>query len=206
VGLTPRSGPDPGVLVALLEEAVVRLFTAIKFFFLILFNRKVAEAVLAAHQRLLKGESPTPKQAEEKIEGRQKALPTDVAASELGVVAGLLALLQREARFVDFLMEDVEGFGDADVGAVARSVHRGCRKALDQYLTLEAIRSEKEGDRLTVAAGFDPGALRLEGKVTGDPPFDGTLRHHGWKLVKANLPKPPAGQDASIVMPAEVEV
>lgn len=184
----------------------MRLFIAIKFFFLVLFNRKVAEAVVAAHQSLLKGPTQAPKQAEEKIEGRQKALPTDVGASELGIVAGLLALLQREARFVDFLMEDVEGFGDADVGAAARSVHRGCRKALEQYVQLEALRPEKEGDTLNVPAGFDPGALRLEGKVTGDPPFTGTLRHHGWKLVKANLPKPPAGQDASVVMPAEVEV
>src|SRR4051812_45882142 len=42
----------------------------------------------------------------------------------------LLALLQREGRFVDFLQENVTGFSDQDVGAAARVVHEGCRKAL----------------------------------------------------------------------------
>jgi hypothetical protein len=40
----------------------------------------------------------------------------------------LLATLQREARFVDFIKESLEGYSDAQIGAVARDVHRDCGK------------------------------------------------------------------------------
>jgi len=103
-------------------------------------------------------------------------------------------------------MEDIEAFADAQVGAAARTVHRGCRKALQDYVELSPVRTEKEGDRLIVEAGFDPSAIRLSGNLSGHPPFQGVLRHHGWRVVRASLPEPPASQDLSIVTPAEVEI
>src|SRR5215467_4616236 len=45
----------------------------------------------------------------------------------------LLSALQREGRLVDFLQQDVAGFGDDQVGAAARVVHSGCRKVMQQY-------------------------------------------------------------------------
>jgi hypothetical protein len=42
--------------------------------------------------------------------------------------------------------------------------------------------------------------------VTGDPPFRGTLKHHGWRVKGYKLPKPPEGQDDLVVAPAEVEI
>jgi len=181
----------------------VRLVLAFKLFFLILFKRDVANAMQAAYEQLQRGE-PVVKEPEKKEPARQKAAPTEVEG--LGPVAAVLALLQREARFIDFLMEDIEPFSDAQVGAAARTVHRGARKALQDYVQITPVRDEKEGAQLTVEPGFDAGAIRLTGNLTGNPPFQGTLRHHGWRVAKANLPAPPPNQDASIVMPAEVEI
>src|SRR5947209_4365098 len=49
----------------------------------------------------------------------------------------LLALLQREGRLLDFLMEDVQSLPDDRIGAAVRSIHRTCRKALQDHLVLE---------------------------------------------------------------------
>jgi hypothetical protein len=118
----------------------------------------------------------------------------------------LLALLQREGRLVDFLREDIQQFEDAQIGAAARSVHEGCTKVLDDYFSIEPVRKEGEGDDVTVPEGFDPSAIKLVGEVTGDPPFKGTLAHHGWKAQKAELPEQPEGQDRTVIGQAEVEV
>jgi hypothetical protein len=118
----------------------------------------------------------------------------------------LLAVLQREGRFVDFLEEDLTGFPDAAVGAAARTVHAGCKKALDELLGLEPVYREPEGAQVTVERGFDPAAVRLTGNVVGDPPFRGALRHHGWRAREVKLPRAPDGEDASVVAPAEVEL
>src|SRR4051812_30127509 len=61
----------------------------------------------------------------------------------------LLALLQREARLVDFLEEDIAGFSDAEVGAAARVVHEGGRRVLRENFSLEPVRREAEGAALT---------------------------------------------------------
>ena len=54
--------------------------------------------------------------------------------------------------------------------------------------------------------GFDPSAVRVIGNVTGQPPFTGTLRHHGWRVKELRIAAPPAGQDEFVVQPAEVEL
>jgi Domain of unknown function (DUF2760) len=118
----------------------------------------------------------------------------------------LLAVLQREGRLIDFCEEDVSAFSDADVGAAARTVHAGCRKVLRDGLELAPIRTEPEGSQVQVPAGFDPAAVRLTGNVVGAPPFTGTLRHHGWRAARVRLPPPPAGQDGTVLAPAEVEL
>ncbi|MBI3925548.1 MAG: DUF2760 domain-containing protein [Armatimonadetes bacterium] len=123
-----------------------------------------------------------------------------------GTAAEVLSALQREGRFVDFLQEELESFSDGQVGAVARGLHEGCRKVMRQYLTVEPVLPAPEGDPVTVEAGFDASAIRLVGKVEGDPPFTGTLRHHGWRLSRAELPRAPSGADPSVLVPAEVEL
>ncbi len=127
-------------------------------------------------------------------------------AEEHAAALHLLSILQRDGRFVDFLQEDVAGFSDAEVGAAARIVHQGCRKAFKQYFTLEPVRKEAEGAAVTVEKGFDPALVRLAGNVTGDPPFKGKLAHAGWRVTNVALPARPQGIDPAIVAPAEVEL
>ncbi|WP_438883345.1 DUF2760 domain-containing protein, partial [Bacillus cereus group sp. Bce013] len=62
----------------------------------------------------------------------------------------LLAILQKEARFIDFLQEELSAFSDEEVGAAARVIHSGGQKVLKEYLTLEPIRTEEEETRITV--------------------------------------------------------
>ena len=118
----------------------------------------------------------------------------------------LLGLLQREARFVDFIQEDVANYSDADIGGAARQVHAGCRKVLQEHFTLAPARSEPEGSRVVLEAGFDASAVRLTGNVVGEAPFRGTLRHPGWKATDVRLPRTSEGHNPNIVAAAEVEL
>jgi hypothetical protein len=119
----------------------------------------------------------------------------------------LLALLQRDGRLVDFLSEDITPYQDAQVGAAVRELHASCRKALEQYVTLEPVLDGEEDRPVTVQEGFDPAAVKLVGNVTGRPPLRGLLRHRGWRVAKINLPSlPPRGTAREVVAPAEVEI
>lgn len=118
----------------------------------------------------------------------------------------LLALFQREGRFIDFLHESIRDFSDEEVGAAARVVHEGCKKALDQHFTLGAAHPGEEETRIKVPEGFDPAAIRLTGNVVGEAPFHGILAHRGWRVEKAELPKLSEEHDATILAPAEVEL
>ncbi|OCH12297.1 MULTISPECIES: DUF2760 domain-containing protein [unclassified Aliivibrio] len=118
----------------------------------------------------------------------------------------LLSLLQKEARFIDFMQEDLKGFADAEVGAAARVIHDGGQKVLSEYFTLVPVRTEEEESRLSIPAGFNPSEVRLTGNVVGEAPFNGTLIHRGWKVAEVKLPKLADGYDATIVAPAEVEL
>lgn len=118
----------------------------------------------------------------------------------------LLSLLQREARLIDFTQENLAGHADADIGAAARVVHEGCAKVLRDYFTIEAVRQEAEGSRVTLPAGFDPASVRLTGNVVGAAPFTGTLSHRGWRAAGVRLPKLSEQHDAAILAPAEVEL
>jgi len=114
--------------------------------------------------------------------------------------------LQREGRLVDFLRESIDGYDDAAVGAAVRDIHRGCKKALDEHFTLEPVMGGAENDRVSIAVGFDAARIRLVGEVKGQPPFSGTLRHHGWAATKIKLPQVTGAVDHTVVAPAEVEI
>lgn len=118
----------------------------------------------------------------------------------------LMGLLQNEARFVDFIEEEVTAYTDAEIGAAARVVHEGCRKVLRQYFDLEPVRKEAENTRITVPKGFDAAAIRLTGHIVGQPPFSGTLVHRGWRVSRVKLPRVAEGHDTSVIATAEVEL
>jgi hypothetical protein len=117
-----------------------------------------------------------------------------------------LVLLQREGRLVDFLLEDIQGLDNEQIGAAVRDIHRDCQKALRDHLVLEPVMRGEERSTVEVPPGFDPSAVRLTGNVTGQPPFKGTLQHHGWRVTEIKLGPPPEGQDDLVLQPAEVEL
>jgi hypothetical protein len=117
----------------------------------------------------------------------------------------LLAILQRDGRLVDFLMEDLTPYQDAQVGAAVRDVHRGCREAIDRYASLTPVLDLEEGSTVTVERDSEPARIKVVGNVAGAPPYRGTLRHRGWEVSRLALPPLPATGRA-VVAPAEVEV
>ena len=136
----------------------------------------------------------------EKIVEKTIEVPTQTAALQL------LGLMQREARFIDFIQEDVAPYTDAEIGAAARVVHEGCRKVLREHFAIAPVRTEAEGSRITLPAGFDAAAVRLTGNVVGQAPFTGTLGHRGWQVTEVKLPQLTDAQAAKVIAQAEVEL
>jgi Domain of unknown function (DUF2760) len=142
------------------------------------------------------------KGAKQFLEGKQPDAHAEGGNSHLR----LLALLQREGRLIDFFKEDVSQFTDAQIGAAMRIIHRECNKALEEFVALRPLFQEAEGASVSLAQGYDVHAIKVIGKVKGAPPYQGILRHKGWKAHKLSLPKQILQADQSVVCPAEVEV
>jgi hypothetical protein len=181
-----------------------RLWFAWLCFFRVLFDGTFAARVWSARQPAALP-APTPSTAP--AAAAPSTRPSPPAASPDGVEAlQLLSLLQREGRLVDFLQQDIASFPDADVGAAARVVHDGCRRALRAHATIEPVRSESEGARVVLPPGFAPDEVKLTGSVGGEPPYKGVLRHRGWRATRLELPQVVGGHDAHVLAPAEVEL
>lgn len=118
----------------------------------------------------------------------------------------LLQLLQQQARFVDFIKEDIQAYSDEEVGAAARQVHSGCASLLEQHFTIDVVSQAAENERMTVPADYDPQQIKLEGLIEGTGPFSGTLIHPGWQVTDVRLPQVSQSSQLSVLAPAEVEV
>jgi len=116
----------------------------------------------------------------------------------------ILAILQRDARLVDFLMEDISAYSDEQVGAAVRDVQEQSRQSISRYLSLEPVIDGVEGDYTKIAEGAARGSVKFVGNVpaSGTAP-GGLLRHKGWKAAKADLP---TSAPSLILAPAEIEV
>src|SRR5438552_711624 len=113
--------------------------------------------------------------------------PPPAPPKPAGTPLRMLALLQAESRLVDFLMEDVQGYTDAQIGQAVREVHKKARAALLQHATIEPVLKGTEGDTTTVPKGFDPSAIRVVGNIAGEPPFKGEINHVGWRVKELKL-------------------
>ncbi|MCS7022456.1 MAG: DUF2760 domain-containing protein [Gemmataceae bacterium] len=118
----------------------------------------------------------------------------------------LLAVLQEQARLVDFLQEDLSGASDAQIGQAVREIHRQARRALQEHLVLEPVLAATEGETVTIPAGYDPSAIRVIGHVTGTPPYRGQVEHPGWRAREVRLPEVVASADPHIIQPAVVQI
>jgi len=134
--------------------------------------------------------------------------PLKAIAPEKAHASGLfvLSVLQQDGRLIDFLQQDVAGFSDEEVGGAARVVHGGCRKALDRLISVAPVLKDAEGSTVTVPPGFDSSRIRLTGNVAGQPPYKGSLKHHGWVAAQVKFPTLSDAIDYRVVAPAEVEL
>ncbi|MDP3331395.1 MAG: DUF2760 domain-containing protein [Methylococcaceae bacterium] len=187
------------ILIVLLLSMVISLARS---------NKKPAES---AAQPLTVTPEPVIKVVEKIVEVEkivQAPAPEPVILKEATPDAALqlLGLLQKEARVIDFIKEDIGNYSDADIGVAARVVHEGCNKAINEHFTLATVRSESEGSKVTLPAGFDAGSVRLTGNIVGSAPFTGTLVHKGWQVTELRLPKLTQGYNAKFIAAAEVEL
>jgi hypothetical protein len=117
-----------------------------------------------------------------------------------------LSVLQREGRLLDFFDEDLKQYSDEQIGAAVRSIQADCKQAVKKYIDPRPVVNVNEGETYTVAPGFDMNAITLVGNVTGEPPFEGIVRHPGWKAGKKEIPRLADIRDASVITPAEIEI
>jgi hypothetical protein len=181
-----------------------RIWLAVRVFFLTLFNAQVAAQVaraLAERKTAAPSPAPAPKPA--------PAAPKPSAAKPVvrSEAISLLATLQREARFIDFIQESLADYTDAQIGAAARDVHRDCATVLNRMFAVRPAVPQEENSQVDLPAGFDPGRWRLTGNVTGEPPFRGRLVHAGWEAATCELPTwSGSAAAARVIAPAEVEL
>jgi len=175
---------------------------ALKVFFRALRDRTFA----AQLGRLLQGQALTLSTTEAPLAGRLRADPGAQAPTRSDALT-LLATLQREARLIDFLMEDLASYDDAQIGAAVRDVHRDCAAALERMFALRPLRSQEEGSHVEILAGYNSLQVKLTGNVPGQLPLRGTLVHHGWQAMQCELPAWSGQEEAArVIAPAEVEV
>ena len=171
---------------------------AFRAFFSLIFHGRIADDILATLQL---DEGGTPVVVTQTVTVGQPVAPGDQGDRALQ----LLALLQRDGRLVDFLMEDLGTYLDAQIGAAVRSVHAGCRDTLARYFTLQPVLEEEEGSRVTLDRDTDPARVKFVGNLGTTSQFLGTVRHRGWEAAGTELPPlPHTGR--TIVAPAEVEI
>jgi hypothetical protein len=152
---------------------------------------------------------------------RQKAAPREPAAEPARPapvrpeasradpeIVHFLAMLQEKGRLVDFLMDDINAYNDAQVGAAARVVHAGCASVLREHFRISPVRTEEEGSTVQVPPGYSADEYRLVGKIAGPAPFSGVLVHRGWKTDMVKLPQLLRGASDQLptIAPAEVEL
>ncbi len=180
-----------------------RFSTAVRAFFGSLMDAATAERVATALSgAALPAPSPPPVA---KPEPRVAPAPPPPPAQNAAVT--LLATLQREARLVDFLQEDLSAYADEQIGAAVREVHRDAAKTLDRLFGLRPVVTAEEGSRVDVPAGFDAARYRLTGRISGTGPYHGALRHRGWEATHCQLPTYTGSTAAALtIAPAEVEL
>jgi hypothetical protein len=172
-----------------------RILLAFRSFFALLFHGALPDEVLRALH--LSRSAPTPVKA---------AAPA--AAPVVRVSDGalqMLAILQRDSRLVDFLMEDISSYADDQIGAAGRELHDQCRDSMARYVSLQPVIDGVEGT-FAKAPSADANIVKFVGNVPAKLPPGGTLRHKGWRVVKVDLPTLGPKQDATIIAPAEIEV
>lgn len=169
-----------------------RISSAFRSFFAILFGGSLPEDI-AREFGYMKPVPPPP--------------PVILPTAKDGALQ-MLGILQRDARLIDFLMEDITSYADDQVGAAVRSLHADCRTTLNRHVTLAPVIDSVEGtfQKIDSSKAPDPNRIKLLGNIPASgKAAGGTLRHRGWTATAVSLPSI-GKQDVSVIAPAELEV
>ena len=179
-----------------------RIVLAFRCFFNLLFSGELSSETLSRLNLSRRGSSPA---GAPRTASAASAAPAVPQVRTADGALQLLAILQRDSRLVDFLMEDIATYSDDQVGAAVRELHDQCRDAVGRYVKLEPVIDGVEGT-YAKAPGNEAGLVKFVGNVPAKPPAGGTLRHKGWRATKVDIPSLPAKQDATVIAPAEIEI
>ena len=171
-----------------------RISSAFRSFFSILFSGTLPEDI-ALEFGFVKAKPAEPVAPVPKVSASDGALQ-------------MLHILQRDSRLIDFLMEDVTGYADDQIGAAVRTLHSDSRASLLRHFTLTPVIDGVEAtyQKLDATKAPDPSHIKLIGNVPANGKVPGgILRHRGWKVSAVQLPAL-GKQDVSVIAPAELEV
>jgi hypothetical protein len=172
-----------------------RIVAAFKCFFVILFQGRLPEDVARDYGYARQG---TPKPAA--VSAAQPQVKVSDGALQL------LGILQRDGRLVDFLMEDISGASDDQIGAAVRNLQEQCRASLERYVRLTPVIDGVEGSYTKIETN-DPAVIKLLGNVPATGKVaGGLLRHKGWQAEKVDLPTLRPSQNSAVIAPAEIEI
>jgi hypothetical protein len=180
----------------------MNLGIAFRAFFAALGSREKAEqidkvlggAVALEAPRKAAGEPPS-KPAEPPPE-QKPAEPRNPAVT-------LLATLQREARLVDLVREDLDQYSDAQVGAAARPCLQQTGAVLERVLGLQPLLDASEGDSVQVGEHPSPTRYQWLGESSAST---GKLVHHGWQATRVELPTWTGdADDAGVIAAAQIQ-
>lgn len=172
-----------------------RLSSAFSSFFSILFSGILPEEVAREFGYVKDVPPPPPPPPAPKVELSDGALQ-------------LLHILQRDARMIDFFMEDMTPYTDEQVGGAVRTLHKDCKATLDRHVVLAPVVDSVEGtfQKLDQTKAPDPNRFKLLGNIPASGKIPGgTLRHRGWIATSITLPIL-GKHDPKLIAPAEIEV
>jgi len=105
-----------------------------------------------------------------------RAAPIQSEASRADAeVVYFLAMLQERGRLIDFLMDDINPYSDAQVGAAARVVHAGCKAILQEHFSIKPVRPEPEGSAVRLQPGIQPTSIGWSARLPGPRPSPACL-------------------------------
>jgi len=174
---------------------------AIRAFSAALFNKDASEKLRSA----LDGDTSAAKLPEPRLlEPESEPKPAPVAPEPVRTDAiTLLSVLQREARLVDLIQEDLSKFSDAQVGAAARPCLQSCASAIARMFGLVAVSDAGEGASVDLGDNGSPARYQWIGEGSST---SGKLVHQGWQATQVDLPIWTGDDaDANVIAPAQLQ-
>lgn len=181
----------------------MRLGLALRAFWKALFDRAVSERIAIAMDAPIV--SPMVHAPAKTVSEPVQTPPQEQPLPVQNPAITLLATLQRDARLIDLIYENLDQYQDAQVGAAARPCLKQCRQSLDRILKIEKLIAATENDTVPVPADASVARYRWIGESPASETATAKLVHPGWRAASVQLPQW-SGQkaDAQIIAPAQV--